>query len=848
MAQIGPESFAVGGGDGGGTPMAQASINPGMTRSGMQPGGANPVALAPGGEFEKASRADEEAIDSIIKMGKAVMEPIVERKKKENFWIGVQAASQGNAVKEMVGKQNAFSKLLGPSEMIQGARMFTVDSELQKTYSDITDNMDELKKMGPTEFAKHVIDKAQSHMTHDSDTNAMIQGSMMKMMPQVLGQQAKAHYEFAQSEYLRTGFNQGMAAADTFQSQSKYASTALANGTMSVDDYKASQATALSGILAPLPGESSEVHATRVKAVMVGQINKGGLSLYHAALREGMIGQLSPEVQLQLANAAQGGGLNQAKQNFAAENPKLISDFTAAFAATDDPDKQLAIANTLNEKFNAYTGNFGSTDSFVDTGKTVANSTLALVNSRSKLIDAENKYNASRSLYSRIAEYQVRAKTPPGEPGAFASLQENIDARLALVDEAHRTGVTELFGLENPMTPVNDYMSDNAKAKESEMKLMGEQAKFDRDKLDISTGVVSVLSGNGLENDGDLNPAQKEAVFQTVSQKVGIAKAMDLLTVNSTGAVWVSERTKNQISNFTNSKQFNAELYAKVKPLYDELKKFPNGSVAIEKYFGADAQKMEMFDQLQRSDRSPEQNIGENFNKAFGTLAGLSAAQARAPTKSDREIVESTISNYQPARVFGNGDQSVGIARVDGGHLFTDQNATILNSVLTESFAIQKVHNPNMSPEQQMELALKFVRTKGDLINGIFIPRPDDAPTLASIVNSDNELRFNERVATEAFQKVVAKQVGGDPDDVGNLTVSRIRNGRTGGYDFIASYATKRPGFLGETTESTIGDTVVFSYETYREAYKEAIKAPRIISSQLNENSSVHDKYIRGRL
>lgn len=835
MAQIGPQSYVDGNGSTG-VPMEQASINPSMAGPrGITQGGAQPVSRAPGGDFRSGAAADAEAIDTIVKFGHSILAPMVERQKQENFWIGVQAASQGNAVEDMVKNQNILDKFMGSSAMVQGARMFTVDSELQKTYSGIMDNMDELRKMGPDEFARHTIGLAQGHMTHDSETNGMIQASMMKQLPSLFQTQAKAHFDWAQDEFLKSGFNDGMAAADNFQRQNVYASTALANGTMSPEEYKTFQASALQHVLAPITGETSETHAKRVLAVIQGQIDNGNLALYNAAKREGSFADMDPSVQLALDNHAQGVGLRRAKEKFASQNPEMMAKVYAGVTNAGSIEEALGIVRAANAQFQIANGAFGdSRYQLLDEDETVKNGAITFARAQAKQAADDQKYNRQQEFDSEALLLASRR-----ENGEYKSLEDFETARRALVDKYHKDGV-EMHGMDNSVSQFNSWASQKKEAQNEANSLKAKadaKAEKEQERRELmNNGYMHLVQGLGLPEQDQLKGPEEAAVWGKLVSEQGMPKAMITGTNSATpqSVPYVSKSTKEWLNIPLNGNiappmgRFQESLQ-----VYSDLKKDPNGGAAIAAYYGDKAHNMDLMIDLINSDPRWQEHFPQLWNTAFND-GGLVAAQARQVTKADRDVATNLMkSRVQPGILFGTGINSN--VRINGAHQFEGYNSMTFRSIVEAESASARALGGGAIPEDKIqETAFLAAQTKADILDGLVIDRRynQDAPSLQSVISSERDLQYRPDIATRAFQGLIDKWVSNSEgskaasDKLGDVHVSTVRQSN-GEYGYQVTFGTYGSGGLWRSDYNPVGGSINVTPDAFRQEYRNQMNKHR---------------------
>src|SRR5262245_48675219 len=69
-------------------------------------------------------------VDALLKMGSDVLQPQIKAAAQQQFMEGVQRASTGEAVKDIVESQPWYTQVFGPSSAVAGARAYTVATQV----------------------------------------------------------------------------------------------------------------------------------------------------------------------------------------------------------------------------------------------------------------------------------------------------------------------------------------------------------------------------------------------------------------------------------------------------------------------------------------------------------------------------------------------------------------------------------------------------------------------------------------------------------------------------------------------------------------------------------------------
>lgn len=178
-----------------GAPQLDAG-DPGTIRAGVVGG---PVGVgATRAQGVQAPQANP-TLDALLKVGGAVLAPVIQRKKEEAYIGGMQRAMQGEAVTDIVKSVPWYSKVFGfDADTIEGARAYSSNAIANTTVNSMVDKMPELRQMdGPTAQAYYVkaIDASK---TGDTATDFAVMQSMQRALPGLMRQQAKEHFAYKQ--------------------------------------------------------------------------------------------------------------------------------------------------------------------------------------------------------------------------------------------------------------------------------------------------------------------------------------------------------------------------------------------------------------------------------------------------------------------------------------------------------------------------------------------------------------------------------------------------------------------------------------------------------------------------
>lgn len=144
---------------------------------------------------------DTSTFDLLMKLGEKIIRPHVEAAKSVQYLEGMQRVAQGEAVAEIVDEQPWYGQLFGNTSLVDGARAFSANAAAVSISVDLESNMDQLRKLGPKEFAAHTNNQLLGAKTGDAVADAMMGQQILSTLPAVMKGQAKAHFRYQQEMY-----------------------------------------------------------------------------------------------------------------------------------------------------------------------------------------------------------------------------------------------------------------------------------------------------------------------------------------------------------------------------------------------------------------------------------------------------------------------------------------------------------------------------------------------------------------------------------------------------------------------------------------------------------------------
>lgn len=231
-------------------------------RGSMQGVGAvRPVATR--AQFNRdAVEADTSTIDAIRAMGRAIIDPMVERRQQELFYEGARRQIEGEALQDVVDSQPWYSKVFGPSASVQGARTMAQMQAVEGFTTSLQADMASLRRLSPDDFQQELFGRmSEASDLGDAATDVAVQAQLLESMGPLVRSHTKEHLAYVQ-EQMQSQFTSSL----TSQANAMRTSlVGLQNGTVSDEDYQTILANTESA-LHPIEGQTSESYWSGIES------------------------------------------------------------------------------------------------------------------------------------------------------------------------------------------------------------------------------------------------------------------------------------------------------------------------------------------------------------------------------------------------------------------------------------------------------------------------------------------------------------------------------------------------------------------------------------------------------
>jgi hypothetical protein len=185
---------------GGSTTFQGGSGATGQSSGSVAAGGTDYAALA-AAEARQGMMGLGINVEAFNKLTQGMIQPYIDRQKKEQYANGMAMASQGMAIDQIANDQPWYSKLYGPDATTQGAQMYNVNAAMNDAQTSFMQAMPQLREKAPDQVRQYLVGKmSQVQPTGDQFADAMIQQKLAEQMPQMLNTHMNQYMQFTQEQ------------------------------------------------------------------------------------------------------------------------------------------------------------------------------------------------------------------------------------------------------------------------------------------------------------------------------------------------------------------------------------------------------------------------------------------------------------------------------------------------------------------------------------------------------------------------------------------------------------------------------------------------------------------------
>ncbi len=324
------------------TPQAQGS-NAVMAKAGYQ------TAQAVGGLTHYNEGGDKTAA-ALFGFAETLLKPVAAELAERKFLEGVQRASSGEALTEIVNTQPWYSKIFGPSSAVEGARQYSLDAQAAKFDVAVQQAMPTLRNTSPDELPGIIQKMSKEFETGDPTTDAQLGLRLTKVLPNLIQAHTREYYK-AQQEHA---YNQRFAAA---QQNATSLQIVYQYPMASEDDKQLRQANFLQGFVLPA-GVDPESHKQFIQTSLASLAEAGQFHALSVAIQAGVAKALPPDKRLQLERQITAFKKQGARDAMDAYTEQLVTIQAKAANNEFASGKEVIDAfNAINEDYAKRTGN-----------------------------------------------------------------------------------------------------------------------------------------------------------------------------------------------------------------------------------------------------------------------------------------------------------------------------------------------------------------------------------------------------------------------------------------------------------------------------------------------------------
>lgn len=268
---------------------AQSTLSAGSGRTGIQGGNVT------GGVVRSSPDAPPQGWGAVGNLVDAVLQPKLAQAQRENFWKGVTAARAGESITDIVASDSPLSKIFGPSNYVQGAQFYKSQEKLAQYNQDMIANADELARVPPAELGKKLNADADTYMTGDPGTDALVQASWIEQTGPALNVITRTR--FAQQQQAATQAFVGNANANATNLQAL--ALRLGDATATRDDFNAQLKVTAEAHMIP-PGMTPETYRALLPKLAKDYADKGNFHAVTFMKQSGALAHIDPEKQAKL--------------------------------------------------------------------------------------------------------------------------------------------------------------------------------------------------------------------------------------------------------------------------------------------------------------------------------------------------------------------------------------------------------------------------------------------------------------------------------------------------------------------------------------------------------------------
>jgi len=234
------------------------------------------------------------SLDSFNKLTQGMIQPYIDRAKKEQYANGMAQAAQGKSLIDIENDQPWYTKIYGPDATTQGAQTFNVNAAMNDAQTSFMRAMPQLRERSPDQVRQYLVDKmSQVQSSGDQFTDAMVQQKLAEQLPQMLDHHMQQYVQYTQEQNYLGFTNMGTSAARAMQA------TLAASPNNTDEDIGKAHAAYTANLVRP-DNMTTESYQRALKDITVSNAMNGNWQAVRAIKTMPEFGQLDPQIRAEL--------------------------------------------------------------------------------------------------------------------------------------------------------------------------------------------------------------------------------------------------------------------------------------------------------------------------------------------------------------------------------------------------------------------------------------------------------------------------------------------------------------------------------------------------------------------
>jgi hypothetical protein len=425
-------------------PVAQAS--PVQVGGGGVQGGIRFIGNGTGGNIGNPRLGDERAPPVVSVQDKTLsmmmgliqdkLAPKIKEETQRALLEGAARHASGVALEEIINEQPWYANVFGTAPAVEGARAYSIQSNVAKFVAEQAAAMDDMKTLPPEQVSAQLYERLQEYKTGDEQTDMMLQMELVGQVAPLIKAHTKAHVEYMQSKANEAHYHALVNVGEEYQRVSE--------DTMGLftDEDRARYAEKLAQPFMLPQGRNPENHWRNAGKALIHHAASGNTHVLRAAMETGVIDALPPDTKRLVLE-----GFTKAAPAAFMRVAQKDQDMRTALLAFELDSSEMtpaqieAVAEDINDRMSKLTGIPKEMARFFDVNDVMRTQ-----------VRAANQLEREQQRVQK--ELHVQRQTMQLYDWLDGKLPPDVDARLAATNVFQQLGLTEAQG----MGGINQYL------------------------------------------------------------------------------------------------------------------------------------------------------------------------------------------------------------------------------------------------------------------------------------------------------------------------------------------------------------------------------------------------------